>query len=314
MNKNRKRKKPTHLARIPIAVEGGIRSQGVLLSTQSAWWSKQWLAVLERSQMGARFGRGRSYALSGQIRSLSIHCGYAEAIIQGMQQEPYCVRITPTPLSSSDAQAIGKRLDQEPIYRSRLLVHDLPFQIEHLFQEYKVSLFPYDLSDLSVNCNCPDWSRPCKHIAAVCIVLAEIFATNPIQFLIFRGLPKALFPKTVTSYTALITPTEQKANHLNQPYSQADFWGMPTQEPQLPIQVSETIGITLIHRLGPLPYWRGNEPFLPAMTMAYQRARDKSLEFLRTGYVDLRSATDRPEVKGANLKLKRYKLGFDVSL
>jgi uncharacterized Zn finger protein len=38
-----------------------------------------------------------------------------------------------------------------------------------------------------MECNCPDWGMPCKHLAAVCYVLAEAFDDDPFAMLAWRG-------------------------------------------------------------------------------------------------------------------------------
>jgi len=49
-----------------------------------------------------------------------------------------------------------------------------------------VSPFPVRASEPHTDCSCPDWSNPCKHIAAVYYLLGEEFDRDP--FLIFRLL------------------------------------------------------------------------------------------------------------------------------
>ena len=41
--------------------------------------------------------------------------------------------------------------------------------------------------DLDMHCSCPDWEVPCKHLAAVCYVLAEAFDGDPFGMLAWRG-------------------------------------------------------------------------------------------------------------------------------
>src|SRR6202012_4876550 len=48
-------------------------------------------------------------------------------------------------------------------------------------------LFPGSSRDLTMDCNCPDWGFPCKHVAAVCYVLAEAFDDDPFAMLAWRG-------------------------------------------------------------------------------------------------------------------------------
>jgi uncharacterized Zn finger protein len=38
-----------------------------------------------------------------------------------------------------------------------------------------------------MHCSCPDWGVPCKHLAAVCYVLAEEFDRDPFGLLAWRG-------------------------------------------------------------------------------------------------------------------------------
>jgi uncharacterized Zn finger protein len=38
-----------------------------------------------------------------------------------------------------------------------------------------------------MDCSCPDYAVPCKHLAAVCYVLAERFDADPFQILLLRG-------------------------------------------------------------------------------------------------------------------------------
>src|SRR4029077_16506972 len=48
-------------------------------------------------------------------------------------------------------------------------------------------LFPAAAGELSMNCSCPDWEVPCKHIAAAFYLLAEAFDDDPFTILAWRG-------------------------------------------------------------------------------------------------------------------------------
>jgi len=65
-----------------------------------------------------------------------------------------------------------------------LLAGEMPQDIEQAFDRAKVSLFPSRRGDLETDCSCPDYSNPCKHIAATHYILGERFDEDP--FLIFR--------------------------------------------------------------------------------------------------------------------------------
>ncbi|MCG3155005.1 MAG: hypothetical protein DKINENOH_01603 [bacterium] len=50
----------------PKAVKDGIKTKSRGGSIGKTWWSKRWIGVLESFNMGARLGRGRSYARRGR--------------------------------------------------------------------------------------------------------------------------------------------------------------------------------------------------------------------------------------------------------
>src|SRR3954449_1858510 len=54
----------------------------------------------------------------------------------------------------------------------------------------KLSLFPQKQADLKTECSCPDWSNPCKHVAAVYYLLGEEFDRDPFLLFRLRGLSR----------------------------------------------------------------------------------------------------------------------------
>ena len=50
--------------------------------------------------------------------------------------------------------------------------------------------FPERLKDLKTDCSCPDWSNPCKHIAAVYYLLGEEFDRDPFLIFKLRGMSR----------------------------------------------------------------------------------------------------------------------------
>ena len=68
-----------------------------------------------------------------------------------------------------------------------LLAGEMPHEIEDVFTRVGLSLFPASARDLALDCTCPDQAVPCKHLAAVCYVLAERFDADPFAMLALRG-------------------------------------------------------------------------------------------------------------------------------
>jgi len=50
-------------------------------------------------------------------------------------------------------------LDREAIFAAKLLAGEMPQEIEQVFREVGLSLFPEKLRDLETDCSCPNYSR-----------------------------------------------------------------------------------------------------------------------------------------------------------
>lgn len=168
----------------PREVKNGLKAKSKRGSIGETWWSKRWVNVLESFDLGARLTRGRSYARKGQVISIDIKPGVVLARVQGSFPEPYDVSIKLKPLSSDEWERAIAAMASKAVFSARLLSGEMPQNIEEAFSDSGISLFPKKGADLETDCSCPDWSNPCKHIAAVYYLLAEQFDLDP--FLIFR--------------------------------------------------------------------------------------------------------------------------------
>jgi uncharacterized Zn finger protein len=158
----------------PRKVKGGIKADSKLGAFGKNWWAKRWIAVLESFNMGARLGRGRSYARRGQVISIDIDRGVVWAEVQGSRVNPYRVSIKVKTLSKAKWGRLADILSERAIFAAKLLAGEMPGDIEDAFTEAGLSLFPEKRSDLKTDCSCPDWANPCKHIAAVYYLLGPV--------------------------------------------------------------------------------------------------------------------------------------------
>jgi len=171
----------------PIPVEGGIKARSQRGAIGEQWWSRRFIAVLESYGMSGRLQRGRSYARRGQVIEFSLAGGQVTARVQGSRPQPYRVSISVRPLTAAQWRAVESRLAVQALFRARLLAGEMPPEIEQVFTDCGAPLFPGSAGDLGMECNCPDWGVPCKHLAAVCYVLAEAFDADPFAMLAWRG-------------------------------------------------------------------------------------------------------------------------------
>ena len=168
----------------PRDVKGGIRARSRRGAFGENWWARRWIAVLESFELGGRLQRGRSYARRGQVVSIAIGKGRVEALVQGSRETPYDVKLEVKTLPAPEWKRLAGVLAREARFAARLLAGEMPADVEDAFRGAGSSLFPQRRADLRTRCSCPDWSNPCKHIAAVYYLLGEEFDRDP--FLIFR--------------------------------------------------------------------------------------------------------------------------------
>ena len=171
----------------PIRVDGGIKARSKRGAIGEQWWSRRFIGVLESYGMSGRLARGRSYARAGQVLDFKLSQGKVTAQVQGSRVRPYQVRIGVLPLTTAQWRRVMQQLASQALFRAKLLAGEMPHEIEEVFSECGTPLFPRSAADLDMHCSCPDWGVPCKHLAAVCYVLAEEFDRDPFAMLAWRG-------------------------------------------------------------------------------------------------------------------------------
>lgn len=171
----------------PRKVEGGIQIRSTRGKVARTWWSGRFIAVVESLGVGGRLSRGKAYARAGQIVSLDVDAGGAAAVVQGSRPQPYRARIGVPALGKAEWGQVLDALAADASYAAALLAGEMPRGIEDVFDGVGLSLFPATARDLVMDCSCPDFAVPCKHLAAVFYVLAERFDADPFQILALRG-------------------------------------------------------------------------------------------------------------------------------
>ena len=171
----------------PRAVEGGLKARSTRGAIAQTWWSGRFIAVLESIIVGGRLQRGRNYARRGQVLSMDVTAGLVSALVQGSRVQPYRVRIGLDAFGQPEWAAAERALAGSAWYSAKLLAGEMPEDIEDVFAELGLALFPASAAELSMYCSCPDWQVPCKHIAAVFYLLAEAFDDDPFRILAWRG-------------------------------------------------------------------------------------------------------------------------------
>jgi len=276
----------------PRAAKGGIKAHSKRGAFGVSWWAKQWIAVLESFNIGARLSRGRSYARRGQVLSIAIDKGSVQAKVQGSRPKPYGVTIKVNTLSAANWKKLAKTLSHQAIFAAKLLAGEIPQDIEKAFKDAGLSLFPAKLKELNTDCSCPDWSNPCKHIAAVYYLLGEEFDRDPFLILKLRGMNReemvgllsAPSGKSALRYSrrnsALTAPGEEVFLPLEPLTSGVSaFWdgGKLPDDPFGEVCIPPAAA-ALPERLGNFPLWRGQERLLDAIEPIYIQASPRGMD------------------------------------
>jgi len=270
------------------------------------WWGQRFIEALEDFTDSGRLQRGRSYSTDNRIKQWLLKDGKVEAKLRGninpyfgVYKEPtYKVSVQMTHLSAAQWQKIIQKLTQRASFIARLLLNEIPENIENVFADLGVHLLPNDYRDFKVACDCPDYEVPCKHIAGVCYRLAGQLDQDPFLLFEMRGLaPEKLLQELASSPLGKVL-SDAKSGATVELVPVASFYTRPVriEPPQeislkgfwqgqhpLPksIEPSQVANISamLIKKGGDFPaFWHKQNSFIEVMEDFYIRMRKATLK------------------------------------
>ena len=272
----------------PKEVKGGIKAHSKRGDFAQKWWSQRWIQTLESFRIGARLNRGKSYARKGQVAALEIDKVKATAKVQGTRSGAYRISIKLKPFTQKNWNQVIERILDEPIYAVQLLANEMPQDIEDVFAELDLSLFPEEELDLITDCSCPDWSNPCKHIAAVFYLMAEAFDADPFLLFQLRGMDRETFLGKLRKNQpddfeedALVAVAPSPL-----PSDFETFWSQSEKLPEEALPFPSTLHAALPKKLGNIPFWRSDNDYALVMEMIYRHTAE---------YVDVNAVTELNE-------------------
>lgn len=148
------------------------------------WWGQQWLNSLSNIDYSNRLPRGASYARKGAVKKITINGNRIKAKVAGSRSTPYNVDIIIPPFFDPELGNFLKDIQQRPVIISKLLNRELDPSVLELAEKWGLKVFPRQWSDLKMQCSCPDWAVPCKHLASVIYKVSAEIDNNP--FLVFE--------------------------------------------------------------------------------------------------------------------------------
>ncbi|HRP32996.1 MAG TPA: SNF2-related protein [Agriterribacter sp.] len=147
------------------------------------WWGEQWLNALSNIDYSNRLPRGSSYARKGAVTSIRIAENQISAKVAGSRPKPYNVDIILPPFFDPELSSFIDALAEKPVIISKLLNRELDPEVLSIAENMGLKVFPKQWTDFKMQCSCPDWAVPCKHLAAVIYKVSAEIDNNP--FLVF---------------------------------------------------------------------------------------------------------------------------------
>lgn len=219
------------------------------------WWGQRFMAALEDFTDSGRLQRGRSYSTDNRIKHWLLQQGGVDAKLRGninlyfgVYKEPtYNVHVEMTHLTAAQWQAVIQRLTRRADFIAKLLLNEIPENIESVFADVGVHLLPNSYQDFKVSCNCPDYAVPCKHIAGVCYRLAAQFDQDPFLLFAMRGLTAEQLAQALADSPLGKVLSEAKTGGAVELPPVDSFYTRP-----IPINLPEATSLT--------SFWQGQQP------------------------------------------------------
>lgn len=272
------------------------------------WWGDRFIKALESITDEGRLSRGRSYARGGKVKSFEIQQNRIYAQVRGsvnpyfgVYKEPtYEIEIEIKPIAQKNWVKAIEKFSAKASIVSKLLLNEVPENIEAAFSELGLNLLPHSAKDFTSNCSCPDYSNPCKHIAGVYYLVASRLDQDPFLLFELRGLSKtelqaqlARSPLGKALSGEMNTedmPLEPVASLFTLPKRQPlttqpsarDFWlGAKRLPPAIEAPSPNSVSAILVKKQGDFPaFWPKDQSFIATMEEFYQRIKTKNQELI----------------------------------
>ncbi len=151
-----------------------------------SFWGKAWCDHLESlSDYANRLPRGATYVRNGSVVDLIIQPGRVDAVVAG--SNPYRITISIDKLKKETWVAIKKDCSSAIDSLIDLLGGRLSDGVMQRLTEKKSGCFP-SAKQIEMECDCPDWSMCCKHIAAVMYAIGSRLDSEPELLFLLRGV------------------------------------------------------------------------------------------------------------------------------
>jgi len=151
-----------------------------------SWWSRAWVQAMEDTSLDAdQLRKGRRYANSGQVGTITVSPGRIGALVHG-PRDSYEAVVLVDRLSNADWGRFLDQIGARAGHLAALLDGEMPHELVEAAGDAGVPLLP-GIGDLDPSCTCDAWELPCQHAAALCYQAAWLLDEDPFILLLLRG-------------------------------------------------------------------------------------------------------------------------------
>lgn len=154
----------------------------------NTWWGQQWLLALDKIDHSNRIPRGMRYARNGSVLDIEFNKKGVGAKVSGSRPKPYKVKLSMGQISNSEMDQVIAKAKNYPTTIIKLLNGKMDPKLKEIMNNCGIQLFPSEAKDMKMECSCPDWAVPCKHIAAVLYIICREIDNDPFALFQFRGV------------------------------------------------------------------------------------------------------------------------------
>ncbi|MDX6249980.1 MAG: hypothetical protein QOF10_3340 [Kribbellaceae bacterium] len=165
----------------PAFAAAGRRSTG-----GQSWWGRSWVQALEDTSLDAdQLRKGRRYANSGQVGTITISPGRIATTVQA-PEDTYESVVLVDRLSEDEWRRFLDQVGARAGHIAALLDGEMPHDLVDAAADAGVPLLP-GIGDLDPSCTCDGWELPCQHAAALCYQVGWLLDDDPFVLLLIRG-------------------------------------------------------------------------------------------------------------------------------
>ena len=240
-----------------------------------SWWGAAWLEKMEKLAESRRFKEGAKYAEGNKVLRCRLEGRTVVAMVQGAGEPPCTVRITFDAFSREQWDQLFANVRDLRALAKALSARDLPLEIQTAFSKAKLRFMPERYADLHLECGCPDWLKPCKHLTAAWLRFASDFERDPLLLFQLRGMERnQLFDFLRGRAVPAPEPEPQEEDTIEEeivpvnleplPADPEAYWGARALPVPIPGSGERRLmDDDVLEKLGPAPFapnWRALEP------------------------------------------------------